>query len=52
MMQFPCIRRERYTLSHRVDARDGPVIWNSLPRTSPDILVNTDHFSEKLTKVI
>jgi len=45
----PCIRRERDTLSHREDARDGPVMGNSLPRTRPDILVNTDHFSEKLT---
>ena len=25
-------------------------MWNSLPRTSPDLLVNTDHISEKLTK--
>jgi hypothetical protein len=27
------------------------VMGNSVPRTRPDILVNTDHFSEKLTKV-
>jgi hypothetical protein len=47
----PCIRRERDTLSHRVDARDGPAMMKSLPRTRPDILVNTDHISEKLTKV-
>jgi hypothetical protein len=45
----PYIRREHKTLNHRIDARDGPVMGNSLPRTRPDILVNTDHFSEKLT---
>jgi hypothetical protein len=45
----PHIRREHNTLSHRIDARDGPVMANSLPRARPDILVNTDHFLEKLT---
>jgi hypothetical protein len=47
----PCIMREHYTLSHRVGARDGPVMANSLPRPRSDILVNTDQLSEKLTKV-
>jgi hypothetical protein len=40
----PCIRRERDTLSHRLDARDGPMMRHLLP-TRPDMLVNTDHLS-------
>src|ERR1700730_8516363 len=31
----PCIRRERDTLSHRVDARDGPVMESAWDQTRP-----------------
>ena len=50
MMQSLCIRRERNTLSHRLDARDGPVMGEQFLPSRSDILINTDHFSEKLTK--
>jgi hypothetical protein len=39
----PCIRRERDTLSHRVDARDGPVMEPACSRVRK-LLVNTAHF--------
>jgi hypothetical protein len=31
-----------------MDADGGAVMWNSLPRPCPDMLVNTDHFPEKI----
>ena len=46
----PYIRREHKTLSHR-QMPFRAVMGDSLPRRRPDILVNTDHISEKLTKV-
>jgi hypothetical protein len=40
-----CIRRERDTLSHRVDARDGPVMEPSMLFRVSELLVNTAHFA-------
>jgi hypothetical protein len=46
----PYIRREHNTLSHRWMPLEGGDGNNLLP-SRPDIMVNTDHFSKKLTKV-
>ena len=40
-----CIRRERDTLSHRVDARDRPVMEPSMLFRVSELLVNTAHFA-------
>ena len=45
MMLSIAIRRERNTLSYR----DGPMCGAVFHARRPDILVNTDHISEKLT---
>jgi formate hydrogenlyase subunit 4 len=47
----PCIRRERDTLSHRVDARDGPVMETSMLIHIPKLLVKTAHFTNKSQKI-
>jgi hypothetical protein len=47
----PCIRRERYrTLSHRVVARDGPVMDQHALRVSK-LLGNTAHFKNNSQKI-
>jgi hypothetical protein len=40
-----CIRRSAILLSHRVDARDGPVMEPSMLSRLPGLLVNTAHFA-------